>query len=109
VEDLIAFLNARLNEDEGGANWYAERMTHTLEPVLTWANVPLHTRMLREVEAKRRLVEVADTANLADDSAAWLGILKALAAVYSDHPDYRAEWRPLDAAEAAAPRPGAAA
>jgi hypothetical protein len=113
--DLAAFLAARLNEDEGGANWYAERMANTLEPVLTWRNVPLDVRMLREVAAKRAIIDVHSPgypvtfpepsgqptcgvchAGTWDwDPEGWpCATVRAIAAVYSDHPDYRAEWKP---------------
>jgi hypothetical protein len=45
-------------------------------------------RVLREVEAKRNLIAVAETAYYAADHYASDGILRSLAAVYSDHPDY---------------------
>lgn len=67
-------------------------------------------RELREVEAKRKLIELADEASGLDDSVdlerrvsprdpaaePYLGeiMLRAMAAVYAAHPDYRAEWRP---------------
>jgi hypothetical protein len=60
-------------------------------------------RVLREVEAKRRIVDlhVAAHAQFADygtprDGAqdALDDVLRLLALPYSDHPDYRAEWAP---------------
>lgn len=71
-------------------------------------------RVLAECEAKRRIVEMhrADGAPVVDllgmeyefcwtcsdsgpDAQAWpCDTIKALAAVYADHPDYRDEWRP---------------
>jgi hypothetical protein len=62
------------------------------------ANDP--ARMLREVEAKRAIVESAAMPVAATQEArlGWEAqgdtILRALATVYSDHPDYRDEWRP---------------
>lgn len=72
------------------------------------------SRVLAECEAKRRIVEMhrADGAPVVDllgmeyefcwtcsdsgpDAQAWpCDTIKALAAVYADHPDYRDEWRP---------------
>ena len=55
-------------------------------------------RVLREVEAKRKIIAEADRSMKSIpfghryDFA--LMTLRALAAVYSDHPDYLEEWRP---------------
>ena len=55
-------------------------------------------RVLREVEAKRAIL--ADLTNRAGrvqiglDQIWYSKILRLLAAVYSDHPGYRAEWKP---------------
>lgn len=65
-------------------------------------------RVLREVAAKRAIIEAADEATGLDisvdidrgvgrrnmDEDPYVGdlILRALAVVYSDHPDYRIEW-----------------
>ena len=62
TSDLIAFLNARLDEAEATA--------------------------LREVAAKREIIRVCGR----------VYVLRFLAAVYSDHPDYRQEWIRADEA-----------
>ena len=62
-------------------------------------------RVLREAEAKRAIVQQAAVATAWDEAVEneWGGtgkpdpgdvILRALAAVYADHADYRDEWRP---------------
>jgi len=62
-------------------------------------------RVLRDVAAKRRLLAVHRPYVVEPDQAC-LGcagdnvwercpVLRALAAVYDDHPDYREEWRPV--------------
>ena len=48
------------------------------------------TRVIAECRAKRRLVEAGRDA---DDATGDL-VLRSLASVYADHPDYREEWRP---------------
>ena len=48
------------------------------------------TRVLAECRAKRRLVEAG--AALPDDATRGM-VLRGLASVYADHPDYRGEWR----------------
>ena len=90
----MAFLNARLDEDE--------RELVKDPPVgLGYAN--LAARIRRDVEAKRAILD-----QLATDLSysppvpsghqrAWAIaslIVEALTTVYSDHPDYRPEWKP---------------
>lgn len=91
--DLIAFLAARLDEDE---------------------EIAKEARMLREVAAKRAILAahpvrpiINGTCRTCSDSAglSWSSLepefvdwpcptLRALAAFWSDHPDYRQEWKP---------------
>jgi hypothetical protein len=61
----------------------------------------MYARVLAECEAKRRIVALHAPDDegfhichdsLADDSDC--GELRALAAIYADHPDYREEWKP---------------
>lgn len=72
---IVEFLEARLPQDEAEAD---------------------SARALREVAAKRRLVELYGSL-----SAQWAPnvdygfaqtTLRTLAAIYSDHPDYKNEW-----------------
>jgi hypothetical protein len=100
-EDIVAFLNARLDEDER----YLKSNQHHL-----WTERPL-----REVTAKRVLIAAVlryetiidgewGDCHEEDEIAAGLcpehqpdemGALRHLAAVWSDHPDYREEWAVL--------------
>jgi hypothetical protein len=50
-------------------------------------------RVLREVELKRSLLAATDYGG-AEMGDAHDAILRHLAAVYDDHPEYRSEWRP---------------
>lgn len=84
-EALIAFLAARLDEFEEWARKAGE----------------FGERVLREVEADRELLAAWDRAkrSVADaHSLGYEGGLEAAAtyraAVYSDHRDYRQEWKP---------------
>ena len=103
-QHLIAFLTARLDDDER----YLKSNQHHL-----WTQRPL-----REVEAKREILRIytstlilvehppvmgeghpyAGKINAQDylDAKRELAVLRpvveALAAIYSDHPDYRPEW-----------------
>jgi hypothetical protein len=113
--DLVAFLRARLDEDEAVARDWPDEMD------VRWYKVPTYTpaRVLREVEAKRAIVDLhqLETAYLEsrDDDyrpikipevqcyiCGWVSdlegwacqTLRALAAVYRDHPDYDPAWRP---------------
>ena len=148
MDDLTAFLTARLDEDEAAAKgarpapWLLEEETGGFGPV-AWISmpfghgmptgitglttfVPLGTkdaqtmrhiarhdpaRVLREVAAKRTFLRWFTSAEgeplymLLDQTPEELGrgggtvlrgewILREMAAVYSDHPDYRQEWKP---------------
>lgn len=116
MDDLIAFVRARLDEDEAAAR-KADEMGAGV-----WALAPhFHTarhspaRVLREVAAKRAILadhhvhvsldgsrrwceRCCDDQLLQDDS--YCPTLRALAFVWSDHPDYRAEWAPRRATQA---------
>jgi hypothetical protein len=86
VTDIVEFLRARLDEDEAWGR----------SPECGYQQDP--ARVLREVEAKRRIVESCSPQSL-DNSCADPGerclaevTLEALALPYSDHPDYQPEW-----------------
>ncbi len=82
-DDLVAFLTARLDEDE--------RELEKDPPVgLGYANLP--ARMRREVAAKRAIL--AQWEAMPPGSPMLVFVLYNLAAVYGDHPDYRPEWKP---------------
>jgi hypothetical protein len=105
AEGMIEFLLARIAEDE------AEDMRY--DPLDHWwlPSAAEPRRLRAECEAKRRIVEQAEEASMdrhaaiadfcvgqAERDAAYASdpgslILKALAAVYADHPDYRQEWK----------------
>lgn len=122
MDDLIAFVTARLDEDEwsargmevAGESWELARNSPTepdwtvcvrLDPLTlegradVWReDAGTHiaryhpARARREITAKRAIL--AD--HLYDDQACGHAIegcpARRLTAVYSDHPDYRAEW-----------------
>ena len=114
---LAGFLAARLGEDERIAREaYADGPGAGMisVPHATGALIARHdpARVLREVEAGRTLLryftdpqthEPLSVAIAPDAYALGRGegitlpgswILRELAAVYSDHPDYREEWKP---------------
>jgi hypothetical protein len=134
-DDLVAFLRARLDEDEAaakaaagvaGPDW-AWKTDVTLDDEVTdyliapggtlladtrggsdgdlAEHIARHdpARVLREVEAARAIVAAylkakgIEPDDWADDPALCEGLHMAIyarAAVYSDHPDYRQEWKP---------------
>jgi hypothetical protein len=132
VDDLVRWLGEQLDEDErtaresGGAAWEelpVSGWVHTSPlPATEWqppgydhhvASAPLPAdrahiirhdpaRVLREVDAKRRLVYLAvqlpkvtaGTDMFDNHRDAWAEVLKQLALPYADRPGYREEWRP---------------
>lgn len=140
MTDLVEFLRARLDEDERAARkclsvnqdrgeWTFHDMQvrddrDHLIVKHTWPNEGDHitrhdpARVLREVEAKRRIVhahaqpheclalsgsgersavdgkpwELWEPAHTDDHGPCF--VLRCLALPYADHPDYREEWRP---------------
>jgi len=113
MDDLAAFLAARLDEDDAAAKsediWFGP-YPETIKEWEGWLVIQ-QERLLREVAAKRAILELcADdeeeemggsgdldmgyAAGWKDGSARYPQILRALAAVYSGHPDYRQEWAP---------------
>ena len=99
MDDLAAFLTARLDEDEARARaaleeWHDEGTRHEWEdlPDASFAHARSFdpARVLREVEAKRAIL---DYENYRKSLPGCL-LLRHFAAVYSDHPGYRPEWKP---------------
>ncbi len=117
--DLTGFLTARLDEDEhwahmAEAGWppenalaasadpehYPLMATDITPSKATFIRRHGPARVLREVEAKRKIlaecdllakVGIAYPDEAGPNSAAL--ILRALAAIYSDHPDYDPAWK----------------
>jgi hypothetical protein len=120
VSDLIAFIQARLDEDEqvarrveaawrciaGTGEIVASDGTHAeVCAEAHWEGVGEHiarhdpARVLREVEAKRKLLAyLVSLEDKATDNNWWnldtCEPFQLLAATWSDHPGYRAEWAP---------------
>lgn len=124
--DLIGFVTARLDDDEQAARacdqkiWHAgsawaadlidplpsQRRDHPgYIPMITAedvAHIARHdpARVLREAEAKRQRVDLAQQIASERGHPFWAyageQLLKLEAAPYADHPDYRAEWSSTD-------------
>ena len=130
MDDLVAFIRARIDEDEriarraasdAGEHWNGEGVSLEIElddgSYETW-QVGEHTsrhdpaRVLRGVEARRRIVEVHEHQTFAfpepttgaqigcivchstyeDFPGGWCDTLRAVASEWSTHPDYQAGW-----------------
>lgn len=97
MDDLTAFLTARLDEDEAAAR--------AAMPTGGRRNGKMtQRRVLADIEAKRRIVAEFEqvhvdyrTAHTPTLEGQRLGLLKAVAVLalpFADHADYREEWRP---------------
>ncbi len=111
---IVEFLRARLDDDEREARRAVEMRLNTplrdprrnTEPdyeLTAWEDVGVPAmligpeRVLREVEAKRRIADDYRVPTLDDCQTDWdtpppLWTLQALASVYADHPDYDPAW-----------------
>lgn len=110
MSDLIAFLRDRLDEDEARANglFFACRIPGKLPDFSSRGGPAAEVywqhftpdRMLRDVAATRALLALHTSNHSAGvtEACGYCGHLwpcaevSIAAAVYSDHPDYRAEW-----------------
>lgn len=98
--NITEFLLARIGEDEAAAGKLAGVAHSAKTQVYTgeeWVTTPISTeRVLAECAAKRAIIEAHRGQCENDDPGAWIVasniLLKSLAAVYKDHPDYDAEW-----------------
>lgn len=105
--NITEFLEARITEDEAYAaqaqgesygwidNWRAETMQGTRTESVIYAHAFRFSpdRLLAECAAKRAIIARREDA--LDTYAGTLVIedaIRALAAIYKDHPDYREEW-----------------
>ncbi|WP_024817083.1 DUF6221 family protein [Arthrobacter sp. 31Y] len=94
MSDLIGFLEARIAEDERRASYVREYGDAAAAGLFS------PDRAIAECEAKRAIVDAASGYSPElehGDNGEWAFdvTLKALAAVYSDHPDYQQEWGAL--------------
>jgi hypothetical protein len=95
--NIAEFLEARIEEDErrAGSGWSSLGVER-------WAtdnygrNALTPSAVLAECAAKRAVMDAQRTQEDDDDPSAWIVasnvLLKSLATVYKDHPDYQQEW-----------------
>lgn len=103
MDDLVEFIRARLAEDERHLRLLDEHLSGHERPY-NLADPTDPARVLRGVEAKRRIVERAERIREnAEDfpgrvtyDVAWATAqdLRDVASEWSDHADYRQEWKP---------------
>jgi hypothetical protein len=112
---ITEFISARLDEDEAVAREVQEKVAPNAEGrVDYWEDASgsaasiiwdvdylqggytvTAARVLAEVEAKRRMMELHDHCDdWAYGDPSTCPELRLLALPYADHPDYREEWRP---------------
>jgi hypothetical protein len=114
VNDLVVWLRRQIDEDERQSpDVHLLRCEKLLS---TWpsaadkiCNCGLPARVLREVEAKRRIIELHPLVTYTDEEPGYRQILndhtcpgrqapcttlRLLALPYADRPGYRQEWRP---------------
>ncbi len=112
MSDLVDFLRARLDEDErtarcnsdgkGLADGFPDYRTYVDEDTEAADLFIRHfnpARELREVEAKRRIIDEVWREIAGIDPGIYWGeapdlLLRLIALPYADHPDYREEWKP---------------
>lgn len=121
MSDVVEFLRERLDEDEEIARrvvdrWYIDTDGCASRPIEQWADgedrLPNHhnvwflvhdpARVLRDVDAKRKIVEAYHEGRENPEcltNPMWHALVyqlkrtcHALASAYSDHPDYLREW-----------------
>jgi hypothetical protein len=108
VLTLSEFLLARIAEDEQRARDFEEHYARARNGEYgrggsewnapTWHGAEsigfLPARVLAECEAKRQVVEdFTEGGNSEEEDNMLRWVVKVLAGVYSDHPDYRDEWQ----------------
>jgi hypothetical protein len=101
MTDLVAFIKARLTEDE--ESQWPHRLTCQMAartPGLALScNCDAADRWWREIQGKRRLIAAAAAYSPElehGDNGEWAFdlVLRELAMAWSDHPDYLTEWAP---------------
>ena len=89
MDDLIAFIAARLDEDEASAKALASDMPY-LDAMCARVAAGGSARVLREVAALRQILWMANKFTTQDRAYLFL----QLADIWSDHPDYSGDWKP---------------
>jgi alkanesulfonate monooxygenase SsuD/methylene tetrahydromethanopterin reductase-like flavin-dependent oxidoreductase (luciferase family) len=80
------------DEHDGEYEQWADGEDRMPNHIANWSLIYDPARVLREVEAKRRIVGWADSPALPDYETNY--VLTSLALPYSDHEEFKEEWRP---------------
>lgn len=96
---IVEFLTARLDEAESGWKTQKRSEDEGVTEALFHFGHRLADEMLADVAAKRAIIARYEAWDMgADDgstvTAILLGVVQTLTSVYSDHSDYRQEWKP---------------
>ena len=109
MSDLVAFVTARLDEDEAVLNGLDETARYGIESVSNTDVSALLDRARADIDAKRRILDLHDIRREVDEfegratvitwcatcnQPGYCPTLRLLALPYAGHPDYREEWRP---------------
>ncbi len=111
MSDLAAFLRARLREDEAAARGGFPAEPHSIScgydqiEFSQPCDCGIPARVLADVAARREVLLLASDRADGDEDSPWgegsysvashMGfVLRHVAAVYADHPDYDPAWRP---------------
>lgn len=115
-DELIAFLSARIDEDQVAAEsaaanetwvaWYESTLQawDFDDAVNEYVLRLTPARMLAEVKAKRRIISECEkllTTRKSSSEPDWAAdlladdVLRMLASIYADHPDFEPSWRVL--------------
>jgi hypothetical protein len=99
MNDLTAFLNARVDELEAAANEiHRPRVCRSVDrdgdfdPDPIWCSCDYPARVLRDVEADRKLL--AEFLTAADWDGNLEFAIRCRMERFSDHPDYNHAWKP---------------
>lgn len=91
MDDLIAFLRAQWDAEESDARWSLENAPSAHQTDPNSKNFSPE-RVLRDVAAKRRIVDACERRGLELSEINWA--VRVLALPYADHDDYQEKWKP---------------
>lgn len=91
MDDLIAFLRAQWDDEESDAHWSLENAPSAHQTDPNSMNFSPE-RVLRDVVAKRRIVDACERRGLELSEINW--VVRVLALPYVDHDDYQEKWKP---------------
>lgn len=91
MDDLIVFLREQWDDEESDARWSLENAPSAHQTDPNSMNFSPE-RVLREVAAKRRIMDAGERRGLELSEINW--VVRVLALPYADVDGYREEWKP---------------